>query len=57
MKPEVVAEKPTISGSVAKTISAFSATVAAVAAGRTGNRRNPRPASAEEIERLLASIY
>jgi alcohol dehydrogenase class IV len=32
-------------------------TVAAAAAERTGNRHNPHPASAEEIEELLRSIY
>lgn len=31
--------------------------VAAIAAARQGNRNNPRPASAEEIEALLRSIY
>jgi maleylacetate reductase len=31
--------------------------VAEAAAGRTGNRRNPRPATAAEIEALLHSIY
>jgi alcohol dehydrogenase class IV len=31
--------------------------VAETAAGRTGNRRNPHPASAREIEELLRSIY
>jgi maleylacetate reductase len=31
--------------------------VAAVAAGRLGNRQNPRPATAAEIEELIRSIY
>ncbi len=31
--------------------------VAATAAGRMGNKRNPRPATAEEIEAMLHSIY
>jgi alcohol dehydrogenase class IV len=31
--------------------------VAATAAGRAGNRQNPRPASAEEIEAMYRSIY
>ena len=31
--------------------------VAEIAAARAGNRRNPRPATAEEIEMLLRSIY
>ena len=31
--------------------------VAELAATRAGNRRNPRPASADEIEALLRSIY
>jgi maleylacetate reductase len=32
-------------------------TVAETAAGRLGNRQNPRPATSEEIEALLHSIY
>lgn len=31
--------------------------VAELAAGRTGNRRNPKPATAAEIEELLRTIY
>jgi alcohol dehydrogenase class IV len=31
--------------------------VAALAAGRMGNRRNPRVATAEEIEAMLRSVY
>jgi maleylacetate reductase len=33
------------------------AAVAATAAGRAGNKRNPRPATPDEIEALLRSIY
>ena len=31
--------------------------VAELAAGRLGNRENPQPATADEIEELLRSIY
>ena len=33
------------------------AAVAGMAAGRNGNKRNPRPATADEIERLLREVY
>jgi alcohol dehydrogenase class IV len=33
------------------------AELAAAAAGRAGNRANPRPATPQEIEALLRSVY